>query len=218
MYAVNDGLIGRRGKKTEQMRNRAPIEFAIKLVKFEDRLEFGPEKQSPAVLAVVQRLDAEPVARHEQLPAGFIPKRKCKHATQMFNAVLTVLFVEMYDRFRVRARGENVPPGFQIAPQFAVVVDFSIEHQVNRAVLVFNRLVSGSKVDDAQTPHRETRFFAQVEALIIGTAMGDHRAHVAQFLRVHRLASQANDSRDSAHRAVPYPFPNANVRAIATDR
>ena len=74
--AVDDGFGGRSGEEREQVRDRAPVQLALDLRQLQNRLQLGSEEKPAADLGVVERLDSDPVAREQQLPASLVPKSK----------------------------------------------------------------------------------------------------------------------------------------------
>ena len=67
------------------------------------RLDFGGKDEALAVGVIVERLDAEAVARGKELLAALIPKGKGKHAVEMLHAILAPLFVGVQNGFGVAA-------------------------------------------------------------------------------------------------------------------
>src|ERR1700680_278070 len=121
----------------------------------------------------------------------------------MMHAVIPVFFIEMNDDFGVAPSRKVVPSCPQLLAQLDEVVDFAVQYNPDGTVLVAHRLLARCKIDDAQTPHAQANVRVQVDALVVGTAMKNRRAHIAQLLFEDRLASQTNDSNDSAHLRQP---------------
>src|SRR4029453_1360987 len=106
-----------------------------------------------ARLRHIERLDPERITPDEQAAAACIPQRERKHAVEMPNEVVTVLLVEMEDRLAVGAGAESMPACCKCSAQFAVVVDFAIGDQPQRAVFVGERLLARGKRDVWAPPH-----------------------------------------------------------------
>jgi len=95
---------------------------------------------------------------------------------------------------------EDVAARLELAAQLFVVVDLAVEHRVDGAVFVRDRLVTSAQVDDAQAPHAEADLRREEVALIVGAAVGHRGAHRAQVVhRDGRGAVEAEDSGDAAH-------------------
>ncbi len=99
---------------------------------------------------VVQRLDAEPVAREEQRLLVAVPQREREHAAEALDAALAPRLPRVHDHFGVAARAEGVPERRQLGDQLLIVVDLAVEDDDDAAVLVVQRLLAGRQVDDRQ--------------------------------------------------------------------
>ncbi len=97
---------------------------------------------------VVQGLDAEPVARDEQLALARVPDGEGEHTAQPLDAARAVLFVEVQDRLRVAVCLIDVAARFEFGAVVRVVVNFAVIDDVTRAVLVRHRLVAARDVND----------------------------------------------------------------------
>ncbi len=95
-------------------------------------------------LEVIERLDAQPVPGQNAAGLARVVQGEREHAPkplqQPFDAPL---FVTVEQNFRVRVRPEAMPPGDQLRPQLAIVVDLAVIDRPNRAVFVAHRLVAG---------------------------------------------------------------------------
>ena len=67
----------------------------------DDRLDLRREAQRPAVVGIVQRLDAVRIARQQQAALVDIPQREREHAAQVFWHVRAILFICVRDGFGV---------------------------------------------------------------------------------------------------------------------
>src|SRR5579864_7830595 len=119
----------------------------------------------------------------------------------MMHALIPVFFIEMNDNFGVAPGRKEVSSCPQFLAQLDEVVDLAVQYNPDGTILVAHRLLARCKIDDAQTPHAQANVCAQVEALVVGTAMKDRCTHIAQLLFEDRLAGQTNNSSDSAHYA-----------------
>ena len=135
------GVDGLQIKRVRQLRVQA------------QRLQLGAEDHLRAKLGVVEWLFAERVAGEEQAPAPAIPQGEGKHAVEPFDAALALLLIEVDNALGIGARGETVTFGLQLRLQLAAVVDLAVEDDLDRAVLVAERLVPARDVEDAQAGH-----------------------------------------------------------------
>src|SRR5688572_18656262 len=104
----------------------------------------------------------------------------------------------MKDRFRVAVRADGVPPGYQLPPQLAVVIDLSVEDDPFRSVFISDRLAAAREIDDAQAAHPQRCAAIDHEADVVGPAVPDRVAHRVNEARV-RGALAAREPYDAAH-------------------
>ena len=136
-----------------------------------------PNSRSSIRQRVVQRLDAQSVARQQQTPAARVIDRESKHAAQLLNTIASHLLVEMDDHFCVAVSVENVTAAFEIRTKLGEVVNFSVVDDTDGFVFVENRLVTSGEVDDAQPPHAQARAVLYENAFVIGSAMNNALTH-----------------------------------------
>ena len=88
----------------------------------------------------------------------------------------------------------------QLAAEVRIVVDLAVEDDLDRTVLVPDRLIARLQVDDAQAPHRQANGTVGEEALAIGAAVGERVAHGLEG-RAGGWGSaiELEDADDSAH-------------------
>ena len=67
--------------------------------------------------------------------------------------------------------------GLELAAQLAVVVNFAVEDDPDRARLVVHRLPAARQIDDAEAPHAEGEPRLNVHAFVVGSPVADHVAH-----------------------------------------
>src|SRR5436305_7843306 len=92
----------------------------------EQGLELGREADPPLPEPVVERLDAEAVARQQQATLAPIPDREREHATQARHERRAVVEVEMQQDLGVAMRPETHAAAFQLSPQLEVIQDFAV--------------------------------------------------------------------------------------------
>ncbi len=167
----------------------------------EDGLDLRAEHQATAAESgVIERLDAESVAREEHSLRPAVPHRKREHAAEALDDGLSPLLVAVDDDLGVRAGLEGVPGTLQLGANVLEVVDLPVEHHPDRSVFVRQRLVACLQVDDAETPVAEAQAAVHVKAVRVRPAMGQHVGHRAERPRVDASALiEQKGSCDSAH-------------------
>ena len=88
----------------------------------------------------------------------------------------------MDDRLAIAGGFEAMPARFQPPAQLAIIVDFAVEDELDRAVFVTKRLIAAGDVDDLEPPHRQTDSPVDEVARAIGTAMRQRIVHASQQL------------------------------------
>src|SRR5262249_38046751 len=144
-------------EEREEMIEGVEIQIAWQIRRLEQRLDLRSEVHAPADYSVVQRLDADAIARQQQGSRPLVPDRQTEHAAEPRDGIRSPLLIGVDDRFRVGGRVEAMSGRLELAPQLAEVVDLAVEDDPDRPILVVNRLMPGRQVDDAQTPHAERR-------------------------------------------------------------
>ncbi len=96
------------------------------------------------------------------------------------------------------------PCAFELGAQLGEVVDLAVEDGPDRLVFVRQRLIAGGEIDDAQPAMAEADALADVEAVGVGTAMGDDRHHRRQLFRLDAVRGiEVEASDDAAHIRTP---------------
>jgi hypothetical protein len=120
--------------------------------------QFRTENQK-AVIGdrVMQRFDAQAVARHEKNLLLAVPQGKGKHAAEVVHAIDAPLFPGMHDGFGIGAGAEGMAESGQFRDQIDEVVDLAVEHHPDAVILVRQGLLTGGDVDDRQATVTEDR-------------------------------------------------------------
>jgi hypothetical protein len=92
---------------------------------------------------VVERLFAEPVARHEQAPLRVVPHGKGEHPGEALHARFAVDGIRVQDHLGVALRQEAAAAGLQLGAQPAEVVDLTVEDDPVAGAFVAHRLPAG---------------------------------------------------------------------------
>ena len=199
--------------QAEERRNPTLVQSAREARQREQRAELRAEGNPVRRQPVAQGLDAEAIPRQDQLFGAGVPQGDREHPAQSGDAVRSHLLVEVDDRLGIALRVEAVPAGDQIATQVVVIVDLAVEHDLNRTVLVADRLLPPGDVDDRQPAHAQRDFRSDEVAAVVRAAVDDGVAH-----RAHRAGGLFGAQRpprepgNAAHRPTPPPW----YRAPAT--
>src|SRR5579863_969182 len=170
----------------------------------EEHFDFRSEDQPLGTEILVERLDAQAIARQEKSLAARVPDGEGEHSAQVLHAVASVLFVEVDDGFGVAMGAVDVAAGLKLRSQFGVVVDFAVEDDPGGSVFVAKWLMAGGEVDDAEAAHAEADRAGGVNAVVIGTAVRHGVAHAPEDAGIDGgsglgIAVELQDSSDAAH-------------------
>ena len=112
-----------------------------------------------------------------------------------------VLLVEVDQDLGIAPGPEPVSPGFEVPAQLPVVIDLAIEDDLDRAVLVADRLVASLEINDREAAMDQADAGLRPESLRIRAAMGDGVPQALQQPDIDRTTDIGVDNAsDSAHR------------------
>ena len=137
----------------EQEESHVPgrIRRAIHPAAAEQRLDLGGDAEGLAVVGVIERLDAEGIARQEKALLRLVPQGKRIHAAQLVHHVGAQGVVQVQKHFRVRLGGEDATLGFQALAQGAEVIDLAVVGDAVAPVCEVHGLGRGlAEVDDGE--------------------------------------------------------------------
>ena len=178
----------RAGNEAErQVRvDRLVVELGADEPAREQALQLGREDEQVADDRVVQRLDAEPVARDHRAPLAARPRPRSPNLPRSCSANAVAV------RPRRDAGGspcrsgvrKRCPSRSQAVAQLVVVVELAVLDRPDRAVLVRERLVAALDVDDAQPARRRARPRRRhVRAAVVRAAVRHRVGHPIEHLR-----------------------------------
>jgi hypothetical protein len=183
---------------------RLLVDRALLLRVEQERLDLRPEHEPAVVDSVVERLDPDAVAHEPQPALPFVPQGEGEHAAKPVQALDPPLLVRVHDRLGVRmVRDEGVAADpLELLPHRRVVVDLAVVDELDRAVLVRNRLVRGVREIDDREPSR-----AQADAPVgrdpgpraVRPAVRERVAHPRDVGLLDLERSPGECSGDSAH-------------------
>src|ERR1700731_1920536 len=106
----------------------------------------------------------------------------------------------MNNHFSIGMRGEVVAAAQKPGAKLREVVDFPVEYNPSRAVLVKYRLVASRKIDDAKAPHAQARTVFDENSFVVRAPMDNRLAHAVNCGDLNPIpCSRAHDARNSAH-------------------
>ena len=171
----------------------------------QERPDFGGKNQVAIDERVVERLDAQAIARQQNpgiaTPRGLrrLGESKREHPLEVVHAILSPFFVRVDDDLRVALRLEMIAAGFQRVAKLLEVIDLPVEYDDDGSVLIEHGLMSAAEVDDAEAAHTQGYRVVDKDALVVGATM----MHLPQHLphdALRRLRIRAADySADSTH-------------------
>ena len=106
----------------------------------------------------------------------------------------------------VGIRGKRVAALLQSGTQGLVVVNFAVEHDHQRAVLIEHRLAAARRINDRQPPMPERRGAVGVAALAVGAAVTDEVRHALHDLFGRRRVLPGRGKADDAAHVFVTPF------------
>ncbi len=152
----------------------------------EQRANLRSERKTFRCLRVIERLDAQWVARQEEnrrrgIALAQIKQGESEHTLQFGQRVLAPLFPRMNQYLGIRLRGEAMTAERQSLAQVAIVVQLAVEDDRDVLGFVPDRLVAAGQIDDAQPAHpqcesRRPRIVGK-NAFFIRAAMAHRRGH-----------------------------------------
>src|ERR1035441_2158409 len=98
------------------------------------------------------------VPGQEQLTLFLIPDCKGKHSVETLDAIHPPLFIRMDDDLRVRLCPEHMTGFFQFLPQFDKIVDLTVEHDLDAAIFIPDRLCTAPEINDGKSPMPQSHF------------------------------------------------------------
>src|SRR5262249_1617244 len=114
------------------------------------------------------------------------------------------LFVETKYDLRVAVSLKATAARFEQLARFEEVVNFAVENDPDRAVVVGHRLVAAGAVDDAEPAHGDDGVGLGMNAALVGTAVDQHGVHAVDDVRIYRVM-KVDDSTNAAHSGLSTP-------------
>ena len=185
--------------------DRLVVELGLDDAARQHALQLRGEDDAVAGLGVVERLDAEPVARDHEAPLAPVPDRHPELAANALRERQADLLVEVRQDLGVAVAREAVAAE-ELAADVLVVVELAVLDGPDGGVLVADRLVAAFHVDDAEPPDAERDSGLEVRAAVVRPAVRHGIGHPIEHVRLDheaRFAPDLNDSTDPAHDPQP---------------
>ncbi len=148
-------------------------------------------------LGVIERLDAEGIARQHQPARRRVVQRDRVHAAQVAGEIEAVAAIEMERQLAIGRRREH--DAGQRPAQLDVIVDLGIGDERRAAGLV-QRLVAGREIDDGEPRLHHARHRRRGNARCRRARDGAAIASIAcSVAACGRLAVERHDAGDAAH-------------------
>ena len=136
----------------QELQHGLTIERSRDVRNLQQCFEFTGKCQPTIFHAIIEWLLARSITRdHQPLSVG-VPDREGKHATQMFDKIQSMLFIEMDNDFGVTVGAELVSGIDQLPSELNIIVDFTVKRNLHGVVFVAQRLCAAGDVDDTQAP------------------------------------------------------------------
>ena len=167
-------------------------------------LDLGGEREEPVGREpVVERLDAEPVARGKDRPGLAVVEHEREHAVEPVQAVPPPLGVGVEEHLGVGAGVKGMAGGLELGAQLAVVVDLAVVDDPVAAVGRAHRLVAGRREVEDGEPAVAERDADRSCTGGASRAVGEYGNAVARTLSGVSAPPKSTGSPSSQKRAKP---------------
>src|SRR5262249_37124046 len=182
----------------------------------EDRLDLGAEQEAVGALGVVERLDPDAVAGQEELAGPAVPQGEGEEAAEALDAPWAPRLVGVHHHLAVAPAAEPMAEDLQLPAEGLVVEDLAVVDELDRAVLVGDRLGAGRReVDDLQPAPDEPDRALLEDAALVGPPVLEDLAHRLQQVSGDRLAvAVLEDAGDATHQRYPCSLYQAALRVM----
>jgi hypothetical protein len=129
-----------------------------------------------------------------------VPNGEGEHASQVLDAIITVLLVGMNNDLCVTIRGKAVTALLEFFPKLTIVIDFPIEDDEDALIFVKDGLMATREVNNRETAHAQCSSIAYPHSLIVWPTVANNLAHaIYHFFCMVTAALYVNKSSYSAH-------------------
>ncbi len=129
------------------------------------RLELRREREAAAIVVVIERLDAGPVAIELELSRARVPERDREHAVDLVDERFAPLEVRVQHDLGVGIRPERMAALRELLAQLEIAVDLAVEDEPALAVRREHRLIrGGAQIDDRKPAEADADRSGRAEA------------------------------------------------------
>src|SRR6266550_8888933 len=195
--------VGKDVLKREVFVQRLDIDTHRHIRMTENRFDLRPEEQRRAADAIVQRLDAVPVARDEKSVGAIVPDGEREHAVEAVNAFCSPRVICGEHDFGISSRTEGVAGSFELHAQILEIVDLAVVSDDERAVVGLHRLMAERRqIDDRESAMTEADKRVAPESFAVRAAVTDYIRHPAKSGHRNRPPVDIENSGNAAHQAL----------------
>jgi hypothetical protein len=121
---------------------------------------FRGDVPDAVALRAIERLDADVVAADQEFAVGVVEQDEAEHPVELRRERRAVLNVCTQDHFGVTRLVEKMAARGQLAAQLLVIVDLSVQDNMQVALGIGYRLARMRALDDRETVRRQAEAFA----------------------------------------------------------
>lgn len=177
-----------------------PVDGGVDAARGEERGQGGGEAQRPLRLAVVERLDPEPVADEGDAARRAVMEREGEHAVEAGDGVGAPLGPGLEDHLGIARGGEAVAEALEFAAKLGIIVDAAVERDRVAEAGIDEGLGGGvGQVDDLQPAVTEGDAPAHDHSRPVGAARGHDIRHALDARRRRHRAVESHLAADATH-------------------
>jgi hypothetical protein len=125
-HAREDRARIRDAQQVKKFPERGRVDLGRELRIGKERLHLGGEQEAPTVGDVIERLNANPVARDDEELLAPVPERECEHAVNVVEKSLAPHLIEPQDHLGVRGRAKAAALSLQVRLQLGIVIALAV--------------------------------------------------------------------------------------------
>ncbi len=179
---------------------RLAVDVGVDVAGLQERRQERCEADALGGFRIIERLDAEPVARQRHRAGVAFVDREGEHAVKPLDAGLAPFVERLEHHLGVAMREEVVAGRDQLFAQFRIVVDAAVEDDGQAERRVDHRLAGlFRQVDDLQPPVPEGDAPLRDDAAAVGAARRKRFCHPCHGRRIGKRAIESDFSGNSTH-------------------
>ena len=199
-HALEEGLADGRVLEGHVRLERLLVELLDEVRVLQQALDLRSIHERAVHLGIVEGLDAEMIAGAEQFALVPVPDHEGEHASNLLQQFHAPLLIAMQQHLGVAFGGEGVAGLDKLFAKRLIVVDLTVEGDDQRTVLVINRLLAATQIDDAQSAVPQRRMLVDVMPLAVRSTMRDDIGHALEHRALGIDGHIVDESSDSTHK------------------